>query len=341
MMRKVLIIKLRYIGDTLTLIPLVRALKGHQPEAHVSVMIYKGTEGILAYQKEIDEMILLDRSEIKKHSLLKRIRYNLQTLIRVYRERFDWVIDLTSSDRSSLISLFSRASLRIGAPLNNLLERFAYHELIEADPKQAHIIDYQLASLKKLGCSTPQADMRIFVPEEIEEKVRTQWASVINSKPLVVIHPGARGPLRQWREERFAQIADRLINAYGAHIILIGGPDEKDTVDQVEVQMARKPEGKTTSLPLIEVAALVKQAQVFIGNDTATGHIAAGVGTPHIILFGPTFPHLWAPKGARGICIFKSPDCCGCRQITCLEKENPCMDRISVEEVWNAAQSLL
>ena len=136
LMRKVLIIKLRYIGDTLTLLPVVRAIKSHEPEAHVSVMIYKGTEGILSYQKEIDEMILLDRGEIKKNSLLKRIRYNVQTLIRVYRERFDWVIDLTSSDRTSLISWFSRAPLRVGAPLNNPLERFAYHELIEADLTQ-------------------------------------------------------------------------------------------------------------------------------------------------------------------------------------------------------------
>ena len=340
-MRKVLIIKLRYIGDTLTLLPVVRAIKSHEPEAHVSVMIYKGTEGILAYQKEIDEIILLDRGEIKKSSLLKRIRYNVQTLIRVYQERFDWVIDLTSSDRTGLISWFSRAPLRIGAPLNNPLERFAYHELIGADPKQTHIVDYQLASLKRLGCSAPEADMRLFVPEEIEMKVRQQWAPVINSKPLVVIHPGARGLLRQWREERFAEIADRLISAYNAHIILIGGPDEKKIVDRVESRMARKPEGKTTSLPLIEVAALLKQARMFIGNDTATGHIAAGVGTPHIILFGPTFPRLWAPRGANGICLFKSPDCCGCRQIECSEKENPCMDRIGVEEVWNAARSLL
>jgi ADP-heptose:LPS heptosyltransferase len=341
MMQKVLIIKLRYIGDTLTLIPVVRAIKGHRPEAHVSVMIYKGTEGILAYQKEIDEIILLDRSEIKKSPLLKRIKYTLQTWIRVYKKRFDLVIDLTSSDRTSLISLFSRAPLRIGAPLNNPLERFAYHELIEADPKQAHIIDYQLASLKILGGHPPPADMSIFVPEEIEKKVREQWVSVINSKPLIILHPGARGPLRQWREERFAQIADRLINTYDAHIILVGGPDERNTLDQVEVRMARKPDGKTTSLPLIEVAALVKQAQMFIGNDTATGHIAAGVGTPHIILFGPTFPHLWAPKGAKGICIFKAPDCCGCRQIACLKKENPCMDWISVEEVWDAVRRLL
>lgn len=341
MMWKVLIIKLRYIGDTLTLLPVVRAIKNNRPEARVSVMIYKGTEGILAYQKEIDEIILLDREEIKKGSFFKKIKYNIKTWIDVYRKGFDMVLDLTSSDRSSFISWVSRAPLRIGAPLRNFLERFAYHELIEADPKKVHIIDYQLASLKRLGIHNPRPDMAIFVPEEIERKVRAQWASVINFKPLIIIHPGARGPLRQWREERFAQIADRLIDTCNAHIILIGGPDEKNTLDQVEAQMAQKLEGKTTSLPLIEVAALVKQAQLFIGNDTATGHIAAGVGTPHIILFGPTFPHLWAPKGAKGIWIFKSPDCCGCRQISCLKKDNPCMDWISVEEVWNAVLRLL
>jgi ADP-heptose:LPS heptosyltransferase len=221
------------------------------------------------------------------------------------------------------------------------LERLAYHELIAADPRKDHIIDYQMASLKRLGLQTREADTNIFIPGEIEKKIREQWASVIDSKPLVVIHPGARGSLRRWQEERFAQVADRLIATHNAHIILIGGPGEGDTLDKVGARMTRKPDARTTSLPLIEVAALLKQARLFIGNDTATGHIAAGVGTPHVILFGPTFPHLWAPRGGKGFSIFKSPDCCGCRQITCLKEENPCMDWISVEEVWKTAVGLL
>lgn len=340
-MLKVLIIKLRYIGDTLTLLPVARAIKENWPDSRVAVMIYKDTEGILAYQKEIDEMILIDREEIKRRGLFKRLQNSLKTCIDVYRKGVDIVIDLTGSDRSGFISWATRARLRIGAPLGNLLERLAYHELIEADPQKDHIIDYQLASLKRLGLQTREADTNIFIPEEIEKRVREQWASVIDSKPLIVIHPGARGSLRRWREERFAQVADRLIDTRNAHIILIGGPREVDTLDQVGARMARRPDARTTSLPLIEVAALLKQAQLFIGNDTATGHIAAGVGTPHVILFGPTFPHLWAPRGAKGFSIFKSPDCCGCSQITCLKEENPCMDWISVEEVWKAAMGLL
>ena len=340
-MLKILIIKLRYIGDTLTLLPVVRAIKKNRPDSHVAVMIYKGTEGILAYQKGIDEIILIDREEIKQRILFKRLKHNLKTWKDLYKKRFDLVIDLTSSDRSSFISLATRAQKRVGAPLGNLLERFAYHELIEGDPKKIHIIEYQLGSLKRLGFPTQEADMSIFVPEEIEKKIHDQWASVINSKPLVIIHPGARSRLRQWRDERFAQIADRLKTTYNARIVLIGGPNEENSINQVETKMAQKPEAKTTALQLIEAAALLKQAQLFIGNDTATGHIAAGVGTPHIILFGPTFPHLWTPRGAKGISLFKSPECCGCRQIACLKAENPCMDWISVEEVWQAATTFL
>jgi len=338
---KVLIIKLRYIGDTLTLLPVLRAIKQNKPEARVSLMIYKGTEGILAYQKGIAEIILLDRREMKQRSLFKRFSYDLKTLREVYKKKFDWVIDLTSSDRSGFISWATRSRLRIGAPLGNPLERFAYHRLIEADPQKTHILDYQLASLKEFGLAVQEPDTTIFIPEEITKKIDEQWILTNNSKPLVIIHPGARKPRRQWREEHFAQIADRLKAKYNARIFLIGGPGEESILDRVEGQMAQKPEAQTTSLPLIEVAALLNRAQLFIGNDTATGHIAAGVGTPHIILFGPTFPHLWAPKGAKGISIFKSPDCCGCRQASCLQKDNPCMDWIGVEDVWEAVGELL
>ena len=140
-MLKVLIIKLRYIGDTLTLLPVVRAIKNNRPEAHVSVMIYRGTEGILTYQKEIDSMILLDRKVIKKGSFSRRIQYNLKTWKEVYQKKFDVVIDLTSSDRSGLISWASRAPIGIGAPLKNILDRFAYHQLIDEDPLKVHIIE--------------------------------------------------------------------------------------------------------------------------------------------------------------------------------------------------------
>jgi ADP-heptose:LPS heptosyltransferase len=340
-MKKVLIIKLRYIGDTLTLLPLVRALKQMEPEVQVSVMVYKGTEGILAHQKEIDEMITIDRKEIKAQNIFRNARNNLRILGQVYRKKFDWVIDLTSSDRTALISWASRAQIRTGVPLGNFFEKIAYHDVIGENPKTTHIVDYQMASLKSLKKPIPEPHSEIAIPEEIENKIIRQWGYLLKYSPVVIIHPGARRRLRCWREERFAELADRIKKNYSAQIVLIGGAGEEEILQRVQEKMRLPPEEQIVSLPLIEVAALLKQAQLFIGNDTATGHIAAGVGTPHIILFGPNSPKLWAPRGGKGVSLFKAPPCCGCAQISCIHEGNPCMDWIQVEEVWNAVRTLI
>lgn len=340
-MARYLIIKLRYIGDTITLIPLVRAIKQCQAEAEVQVMIYQGTEGILAYQHDIDEVILIRRDELKNASFCRSLRYNLALWKDLRKKKFDVVIDLTSSDRTAILSFASRAKWRIGVPLDNVLERLGYHELIRENPRQMHIVDYQMAALKKLGISVPEADMHIHVPSPIEERVRKEWLVESLVAPLVVLHPGARRPLRQWREERFAQIADRLVREYQAKIVLVGSPEEQGIVDRVAAHMEEKPLARLTTLSLIELAALLKQARLFIGNDTSTGHIAAGVGTRHVVLFGPQFPKYWAPRGAPGITIWKSPSCCGCRQISCLHPNHPCMDWISVDEVWDATTTMM
>ena len=340
-MKRVLIIKLRYIGDTLTLLPLVRALKQMEPEAQISVMVYQGTEGILTHQKEINEIIAVDRNEIKTKNIFQNAKNTLGIWRQVCRKRFDWVIDLTSSDRSALISWASRAPIRTGVPLGNVFEKIAYHDVIDENPKTTHIVDYQMASLKRLKKPVPEPCSRIRIPEETENKILQQWGFFLKFPPVVIIHPGARRRLRCWREDRFAKLADRIRADYSAKIILVGGPGEEEILRRVEANMGNPPEARIVSLPLIELAALLKQAQLFIGNDTATGHIAAGVGTPHIILFGPNSPKLWAPRGGKGISLFKAPSCCGCKQISCIHEGNPCMDWIGVEEVWKAVKDLI
>ncbi len=274
-------------------------------------------------------------------AFIGKAKNNLRIWKQIYQKRFDWVIDLTCSDRTALISWASRAPIRTGAPLGNSLEKFAYHELIDGDPKGIHIVDYQMASLKRLNKAIPEPCSRITVPEEVENRILRERAHLFHSSPLIIIHPGARGRLRRWREDRFAQIADRIKEAYSAQIVLIGGPGEEEILRRVENNMQHPPLDRLIALPLIEMAALLKHAQLFIGNDTATGHIAAGVGTPHIILFGPTLPRLWAPRGGKGAVIFKDPPCCDCKQVSCIRPENPCMDWIDVEEVWEAISALI
>jgi ADP-heptose:LPS heptosyltransferase len=98
---------------------------------------------------------------------------------------------------------------------------------------------------------------------------------------------------------------------------------------------------RLTDLSLLELGAFLRRCSLFIGNDSAPGHIAGAVNCPNLILFGPTFPHMWRPLSPVGEVIFKDVSCCGCRQETCIRPEENCMELIEVEEVWEKVQEML
>jgi ADP-heptose:LPS heptosyltransferase len=157
----------------------------------------------------------------------------------------------------------------------------------------------------------------------------------------VAIHPGAGGPLRQWKPQRFGRIARRLATDLGAAVLLIGGPGDKGLVDQVVGHMEVSPAFQSTGLSLLETAALIRRCDLFIGNDSAPAHMAAAVGTAGLTLFGPTWPHMWRPLSPAGRVLYKEVPCRACRQERCLRPEQSCMDMIGVEEVWQTVKEML
>jgi ADP-heptose:LPS heptosyltransferase len=157
----------------------------------------------------------------------------------------------------------------------------------------------------------------------------------------IAIHPGALGKLRQWKAGRFADIAKQIKQIFPANLILIGGPGEEKIVDRVEEEMRFPADLKTTRLSLLHMAALFRRCVLFLGNDSAPGHIAAAVGCPTLSIFGPTFPHMWRPIHPDGRVIFKNLACCGCKQQECIRPGQSCMDIIEVDEVWEKVEKMI
>jgi len=85
------------------------------------------------------------------------------------------------------------------------------------------------------------------------------------------------------------------------------------------------------------LAALLKRAALFVGNDSGAMHIATAVGTPVVALFGPSNPAEWGPRGGPAEVIYKGLDCRICFHPTCQRGEQNCMKLITVDEVMNAA----
>jgi len=340
--KKILIIKLRYIGDTISILPVIENLKKYAPDSQIDVMVHKGTEEVLKFHPDIRRIWDYDRYSARK-SLVSAILYHRKLLKNLRNENYDILIDFTHGDRAAFISFLSGTPIRISYRESSTLSHILMNHFVHSDSQEKHIIDHQLEALKFFGIDTFRREMAIHIPETVEHKVTEMLSNITGHEGQcsIVIHPGARGKLRKWKPERFAKIADRIANKFKYNIILIGGSGEVDSVTQVERNMETPVAFRSTELSLLEIAALFKTSTLLIGNDSAPGHIAAAVNCPSVILFGPTFPHMWRPLIHSGEVIFKNLPCCGCKQIECIRPENNCMDLIQVEEVWGKVEYFL
>jgi heptosyltransferase-2 len=340
--KRLLIIKLRYIGDTLSLLPVIENLREKARNVTVDVMVNKGTEEVLSYHPGIKKLWIYDR-HLAKINTFSSISYHINFIKNLRSEKYDIAIDFTHGDRAAFLAFMTGAPERITYQDSSTLSHILMNHFIRSDPSKYHIVDYQLQSLRPFGMDHFERRMRLYLHESLDLRVdHLLSASGISHDTLVaLIHPGARGRLRQWRPERFAEIARRLMERYGAAIILLGGPGEDDLVEEVERWMGFSASFKSTHLSLLEMAALLKRCHIFIGNDSAPAHIAAAVDCPQLILFGPTFPHMWRPISHMGEVVFKNVPCCGCRQERCIRPSDHCMDLIEVNEVWEKVEKLL
>jgi len=341
---KLLIVKLAYIGDTISIIPVIENLKEKVPDVTIDVMVNRGSEELLEYHPCIRKVYAYDRKTAKEN-LARSFFYHAKLFRTLRSERYSIVIDFTLGDRSSFVSFMSGAPCRISYRNASRLSHLFMNHFIDLNPFDYHIVDYQLQSLRFFGLNSFKRTMSIHIPKPIDTEIERLCSSsgITKGSLNVAIHPGARKKTRQWHPERFGEIARRLKERYNAKIVLIGGPGENDVVEKVEWHMGSKACIKSTELSLLEMAALFRRCSLFIGNDTAPGHIAGAVKCATLTLFGPNFPHLWRPLSPIGEIIFKNLPCCGCRheEELCIRPGNSCMDLIGTEEVWEKVLSLL
>ena len=333
-MQKILIIKLRYIGDVLLATPTVRAIKAARPDVRVTMMVNRGTEDVLSGNPDLDEVIVLDKGSLTEQSRL---------VAGLRRRRFDLVIDLTDGDRSAFLSWTSGAPVRIGFNDEDRWRGHYYTQVIQSEPGVRHRIDRDLEALKPLSIQASSKDPQLWLtPEEENSADRLlDQLGVHGSQSMVILQPGARYWFKAWPLERYAELADRLTSQHGCRV-LIGGSDQDIEPAQQIRQMAKSSPinaaGRTT---IKQFAAIVKKSALFVGSDSGAMHIASAVGTPVVALFGPSNPREWGPRGGAVEVLYKELDCRSCFHPTCIRGEENCMRLITVDEVMSASSRLM
>jgi heptosyltransferase-3 len=334
--KRIMLIQLRRIGDVLMCTPALRALRKHLPRSHIVFLTEGECADILALNPYLDELLVLDRERYGNPL------YWLKKVWQIRRKRFDLVIDYLGNPRSAYISFISGAKLRVGYDLPG--RRFLYNRLVKNEGKTGYAAAQKLEALKRVGIESTDLKLDFLLPKEAELFAQRFFREegIDRSRLVISISPTSRRSFRRWPQERFAQLADWLIHRFGAMVILVWGPKEKEIVERIQHLMKEKPVISWRTKSLFELGAVIRECDLHLGNDNGTKHIAVAVDKPTITIYGPQDPKSWTyPDPSRHRFLKKEVDCPDCDKIKHGCVKLSCLDKITVEDVQGVLLQLI
>jgi lipopolysaccharide heptosyltransferase I len=343
-MQKVLIIKPSSLGDVIHTFPIVTAMAEQIPGVTIDWVVRPEYADLVSAHPVVREVLLFDR---KKWSSFGRL---FKTLLEVWHlgrslrsERYDAALDLQGLFRSGLMTYVSGAPLRMGFANAREHAPLFYNRKISVPQERMHAIDRYLLFLNELGLQQREPQYGLLVPAASERKIARilEEEKIESGKPLVVLNPSTRWETKKWFVERFAALADRLADKLKACVIAVGGPSEREETPKIQSRMHSRLIDLAGRTSLLELAALLRRADLMVTCDSGPMHLAAAVETPVVALFGPTDPVRTGPFGPGHRVIQKGLECAGCLERTCPDNGRACMEAISVEEVFEAVSGLL
>ena len=334
--RKVLLVRLRSIGDTVLATPSLFALKRFLPNVTVDILVEDWVAPLLNDHPHVDNVIVLERG-------------GFMTWARVARElragNYDVVYNLHGGTTATFLTRATGARHRVGfksyqyAQLHN---HQAPSPLLLWGQQKTHSVEQQLALLGWTGVPvTDRPRTQLGISNESRATVQKLLAeSGLNDRKIALIHPAAAFATKQWATEHFARVADFLSDR-GFAPVAIAAPNERALLEKLCSEAAV--EITTLELSLPEVTALAAHSQLFVGNDSGIAHIAAAVGTPAVVIFGSSNIAHWRPwNSAPAEVVFEEMPCQPCHGYFCEKFPEPeCIKRVPVERVIAATERAL
>jgi lipopolysaccharide heptosyltransferase I len=332
---RVLIVRLGAIGDVVLNTPVLCALRERFPQAYLAWTVEAPAAPLLAGHRALDRLIVVPRGWLKSWQAVRRLRSDLRT------ERFDIALDLQGLTKSSVAAWLSGAPRRIGFATADFegreLSPWLNTELVAA--QRDHVVERGLELLQPLGIEAPTVHFDLNLDPLAVASAEAMLASLGLGTDVTLINPGAGWPSKIWPAERFAAVARHLGTAHGLPSLIVwAGQSERQWAEEIVAGSA----GHARLAPatsLVQLAALTRQARLFVSSDTGPLHIAAANGTPCVGLYGPMSARRCGPYGKQHIAL----------QTMCLNGSsrarrtatNESMCAISIETVCEACDQIL
>ena len=320
---RILVTRLRFLGDVIISTPVVEELKRRYTEAEIYYLAQPGYADILKTHPAIDGIIELGAGAagfIRTVSLLRKLRFTA-------------AVDLFYNPASAVLLYLSDIQVRIGG--KRRWRKRLYTDTVEVPPGILSSVDHDLYFLKKLDIDSSGSLPRVYLAEEEREEgflfvERLRRGS--GRERIVALHPGCTWASKRWPLEKFALLIDHLQKEIGAGCILVTGPGEEKIVDKIS-QLAGEKVEILTLRPVREVASILDSCDAVVANDGGIMHLAVALGKPVTAIFGPTDPDIWFPYSGKGPfeVVTAGEECSPCDLHQCSDLR--CMENIGTDAV--------
>jgi lipopolysaccharide heptosyltransferase II len=308
--QRILLIKPSAVGDVIHALPVLAKLRARYPTARIDWVLTPAIAEWIGHHPALSNVVLFDRGALARDwrgwfAGLGRLLSDL------WKTRYDLVIDLHGQFRSAVLTLATRAPVRLGfdrpysGPRSSSDRQLipnayrhgwtgtregawlAYTQRIPLPRSDVHAVDRYLSLTPILGLDGGAADFQVPIPSASESYIEGLLSRYgVRSQSIAVVVPGTIWPTKHWHIEGFAAVA-RHLRATGRAVVLAGSGSERERCQAVAklapgvLDLA----GQTT---LSELAALIRRAEVCVTNDSGSMHLTVALNRPVVSVFGPT-----------------------------------------------------
>jgi len=334
---------MRSLGDCVLMTPAVRLLKERHPHLRLSVLVERPFRDVFAAHPLLDDVLVLERGRTK----LQTYRQRLLMARRLRREGYDLVLNYHGGSTSLLLMAASGARYRAGYARFRSPRRYTH--LLESPERffggrPLHTVEHQAALLFALGVPVPDRipPLELHIAPAVRPPVLHRLAGeALPPGEFLLVHPTATQETKRWPEDQFARLIGMLQRHESRPVAMTCGPGEESIPAGINARLP-VPVPVLSGLTVMELAAVIEAARLFIGCDSGPAHLAAALGKKSCVIFGSSNARAWHPWQTEHRLVRLPFPCNPCPGYRCEVFGQPrCILGIEPEMVLDAVRELI
>jgi heptosyltransferase-2 len=320
-----------WVGDAVLSVPAIKAVRARFPHSKITLMVRPWVGGLFRSAPFIDEVWMRPRP---------RVRDWYPTVREIRQRGFDLALLLPNSFESALTVFAAGVPSRVGYVSDG--RGFLLTQRVARPIEKRHQVAYYLDLIRSVFGVVEEPTTELVASEAERDGARQLLKSegLDPEAGLLVLNPGAAfGSAKRWHEDRFAQVADQIVEEFQLQTVVVGSASETPIARRIRDRMKHPAVALTGRTDLETLMGVLSLTSLMITNDSGPMHMGAALGIPTVAIFGSTDAEVTRPSGPRTHVVKHEVSCSPCLLREC-PIDHRCMEAVTVDDVFEAAKAI-